>query len=286
MQIPRYIFSLIAPGAAFHAAHVTFPTEGFAEVRHHNHDFFEWIVVIKGSAPHWINGEWTALGENSLTLIRPSDVHAILPREGDLIELVNIAFPTDVWEDFVNATGLQGPAADWEHSSGPISVNLLPDQSIDLQQQALASYKSYHQAPSRLAFSPFWHAAAGTLAGSGHNFGRRSVQPIWLRATVQWAEIRDAEDITLSSLVGVSGVSGAHLSRCMKLHLGVTPTQFINKLRIKQAAYEIAATNKDIASIAFDCGFESLSYFYRRFQNTFGKTPKAYRQDSWKSLKP
>jgi AraC-like DNA-binding protein/mannose-6-phosphate isomerase-like protein (cupin superfamily) len=286
MQIPRYIFSAVAPGAAFHAAHATIPTEGFAEVRHHCHDFFEWIVVIRGSTPHWINGQWTVLGENSLTLIRPSDVHAILPQVGDLIELINIAFPTNVWQDFVTATGLQEQAADWEHSAGPITINLLPDQSIFLQHHALAAYRSFHQTPTRLTFSPFWNAAAAALAGSGHNFGKRSAQPIWLRAAIQWAETRNSEDITLSSLVQVSGVSGAHLSRSMKQHFGVTPTQFINNLRIKQAAYQIAATEKEIASIAFDCGFESLSYFYRRFQNMYGKTPKAYRQDSWKPLRP
>jgi AraC family transcriptional regulator, dual regulator of chb operon len=280
MQFPRYHFAQIAPGAAFHAAHATFPAEGLTEVRHHCHDFFEWIVVIKGTARHWINGEWSVLQKDHLALIRPNDAHAILPRNGESIELVNIAFPVKVWDDFVTATGLQDAARIWAYSTDAICISLLEDQSRRLQQEALTAFRSYHQGPTRLAFSSFWSAAAGTLLGSSNGLGDRSIQPLWLRSAIAWSEHCDPAELTLDALVEAAGVSGAHLSRSMKTHMGTTPTQFITNLRLKKAAYEIATTDHDLAGIAFDCGFGSLSYFYRRFQSFYAKTPKRYRQDA------
>jgi len=60
--------------------------------------------------------------------------------------------------------------------------------------------------------------------------------------------------------------------------------ELINELRVKRAAFELAATDRDIAAIAFDCGFENLSYFYRRFRQFHGKSPRIYREDARRSL--
>jgi len=52
----------------------------------------------------------------------------------------------------------------------------------------------------------------------------------------------------------------------------------LNELRLRKAA-ELLARGGDrrISDIAFDCGFNDLSYFNRSFRRRFGLTPSAAR---------
>ena len=150
--------------------------------------------------------------------------------------------------------------------------------------EAIAAVRSYYNNPTRLAFSQFWRAAAGALAEHGDTGDGRPEQPLWLRNMQAWAQSAGTEDLSLDTLVEASGVSFGHLSRTLKTHTGLTPTEFINEIRIKRAAYELATTDRDIGVIAFDCGFENLSYFYRRFRQVHGKTPRSYREEAKRSL--
>ena len=62
-----------------------------------------------------------------------------------------------------------------------------------------------------------------------------------------------------------------------------TPTEFINELRIKQAAKQIVETDEKIFSVAMDVGFSSLSRFHRLFKKYYGATPAKYRLMSRKN---
>ena len=284
MPIRRLLYADVAPGAAFHAVRAAFAGEGQSEVALHCHDFLEWMVVLNGEATHVVNETEFLLRTGHLVLIRPDDRHAIYPHGPGGIEFVNIAFPVDVWDACVIATGLESWARAWSEAAFAPAVVLTGDQRQRVRAASLAAVRSYHNNPSRLAFSPFWTAAAGALADYQEMGDNGQQQPAWLRKAVRWAERVDVEDLSLESLVEKSGVSFGHLSRTLKAHSGVTPTEFINALRVKRAAFELATTDRDIAAIAFDCGFENLSYFYRRFRQIHGKTPLRYREDAKRSL--
>ncbi len=273
-EIPRLRYLEVAPAnPAFHAVRAAFPVEGRSEVRLHCHDYYEWMVVLKGAARHVVNGEPAVLRSGDLVLIRPDDCHAIFPSEPFGIEFINVAFPAALWRDFVQATGLQEIARKWDVSKSGVCLELTPDQKQALRTEALSAVHHYHHAPTRLAFSPFWCAAAGAFVEQA---GGRN-QPLWLKETLRWVQSVDILELSLDTLVKNSGVSFTHLSRTLKAHTGMTATELINETRINRAAYLLAATDAGIAAIAFDCGFENLSYFYRRFRQFHGEAPRSYR---------
>ena len=61
---------------------------------------------------------------------------------------------------------------------------------------------------------------------------------------------------------------------------GVTPVEYMNKLRIEKSKELLCSTNINILNIAMECGFGSLSTFYEIFKKQVSVTPKEYRKNS------
>jgi AraC family cel operon transcriptional repressor len=104
--------------------------------------------------------------------------------------------------------------------------------------------------------------------------------PVWLSLACRAMYEEENLRAGLPRFVDVSGVTRAHLTRTLKMYRQQTPTEFINELRLDRAAMLLATTPADILDVAADCGFENISYFYRRFRRQFGKTPRAWRKES------
>lgn len=76
------------------------------------------------------------------------------------------------------------------------------------------------------------------------------------------------------------GVSQNHMSAIFKQHYGMTPVQYLGKVRLEHACDLLCNSNEQIAFIAFDVGFDSLAAFYRFFKKNTGTSPAAYRKES------
>lgn len=73
------------------------------------------------------------------------------------------------------------------------------------------------------------------------------------------------------------GISIRHINTIFKEQYHVTPIQYLTEVRMEVAKKMLIETNKDIASICFEVGFESLSTFYRTFKNYTHFSPKKFR---------
>lgn len=72
-------------------------------------------------------------------------------------------------------------------------------------------------------------------------------------------------------------VSASHVYHLFKKTLGMTPTQYINEIRIEKAASKIRHSDMKLDEIACITGFSSTSYFREVFKAHTGITPAQYR---------
>jgi AraC-like DNA-binding protein len=73
--------------------------------------------------------------------------------------------------------------------------------------------------------------------------------------------------------------SPSHFSYLMRKEAGVTFTEMRNRMRVDRAAELLAGTDKPLALVALECGFEDQSYFTKVFRRYRGRTPARYRQE-------
>jgi AraC family transcriptional regulator, melibiose operon regulatory protein len=79
----------------------------------------------------------------------------------------------------------------------------------------------------------------------------------------------------------VARASGLHPNYAMQLYkraVGISIKQSILRNRLDAAQSMLVATDRPIASIAFDCGFGSLSNFYAAFDKRFAVSPAEFRK--------
>ena len=102
-----------------------------------------------------------------------------------------------------------------------------------------------------------------------------------LQVMMQYIQEHYRENISLEDIA-----ASVHIGKSTALeifHQGIrqSPVSWLIHYRLKQAAALLSSTEKKIAGIAEETGFESSTYFCRKFKSLYGITPKEYR-DSMK----
>ncbi|HEX4759090.1 MAG TPA: AraC family transcriptional regulator [Terracidiphilus sp.] len=84
-------------------------------------------------------------------------------------------------------------------------------------------------------------------------------------------------ELTLQHLAQAAGLSPYHFLRTFEQVTGVTPHQYVRRLRLRHAATQLLADSSKILDIVMRCGFGDLSNFNRAFRTEFGVSPRQFR---------
>jgi YesN/AraC family two-component response regulator len=89
-----------------------------------------------------------------------------------------------------------------------------------------------------------------------------------------------AEYITLKQVADLIHLTESNFCNFFKKATGKTFSDYLNTVRINSCCQLLLQTDKPINAIAFECGFETLSYFNRVFLKKKGLTPKEFRKSN------
>lgn len=91
-------------------------------------------------------------------------------------------------------------------------------------------------------------------------------------------EQQSPESLSLEKLAQDARLSPYHFLRTFEQVAGVTPHQYVRRLRLRNAAARLAAERGKVLDIALDSGFGDVSNFNHAFRAEFGVSPRAFRQ--------
>jgi len=89
---------------------------------------------------------------------------------------------------------------------------------------------------------------------------------------------RIAEEISRDEVAALACMTPNAFSRWFKARTAHSLPDFINELRIGNAARMLAETDKSVSEIAFACGFNYLSYFNRQFVRHHRRSSTEFRR--------
>ncbi|TCH99116.1 AraC family transcriptional regulator [Roseococcus sp. SYP-B2431] len=112
---------------------------------------------------------------------------------------------------------------------------------------------------------------------------RRAPNPRERRLAVSaalWLEAQAGEETSLGEAAAQAGLSPFHFLRVFSRTLGVTPHQYLLRVRLDRAARLLGETELPVTEVAFEAGYADLSNFVRAFGRAAGMSPRAFRRSA------
>ena len=177
----------------------------------------------------------------------------------------------------------------WVHFTGSaaeqylseLGINTLPtlchsgkDSLVKLYFERMFEHYSSDGKLRELALSALLLEALVEIARlSGTNEKEKS-----LSRSLAYINSRYTENIKVSELAGIEGLSPSRYHVVFKEHMGMPPSEYIIEQRLRHACGLIASTDMPIGQIASLVGYDDQRFFCRIFKKKLGVSPSEYRK--------
>jgi AraC-like DNA-binding protein len=125
-----------------------------------------------------------------------------------------------------------------------------------------------HQASLRPILENAQHGSGGTQADEQRRIDR----------VLDWIHQHMDQVLTVEAAAALVHVTPAAFSRFFSREVGKSFTEYINDVRCSEASLRLLLSDRPVAVIARECGFETMSHFNHQFRLRTGKTPREFRR--------
>ncbi len=235
----------------------------------HTHDFTELFWVQNGRVIHHLAERKDTLTEGALVLLRPGQPHA-LQGKGEAALVVSLVLHPDL---VASLDRRLPPLPFWQAKQGPTRIERDMRQLADLNHALRLLERGPRDSLSAEAFLlPFLTDLANRQSALPPE------APGWLAAACAAAQDPAVYRAGAAGFVAQTGQSHPHASRSLRRWLGQTPTDYVNTIRMTQAARALTSDTDTLPAIAAAVGITNLSHFHKLFRAHHGMTPLHYRQ--------
>jgi AraC family transcriptional regulator len=110
---------------------------------------------------------------------------------------------------------------------------------------------------------------------------RGGLPPAILRRVCEYMVSRLDDDVSLSEVASISGLSPGHFAFAFKQSMGIAPHAWLRRERVDTAKTLLRNRDLSVAAIATSVGFANQSAFGVAFRKETGLTPTAWRRMHW-----
>ena len=251
----------------------------------HMHSQVEFNFVLSGSMTYWFDGRVLTLTAGRLALFWGMIPHQVTECETNT-RFVVLYVPMAVFLELPTLSELRSAifrgAVIEATDIKPYDREMFLQWREDLSQadsQLDEIVKSELTARVRRLDREGWRdlrEIAQQATGPGHQ-GHDHDRALRVEKMAQFIGEHALENISAEDVAKAAGLHPNYAMSLFKRAVGLTIKQSITRHRLDMAQSMLIATDLPVATIAFDCGFNSLSSFYTAFTQRFHKSPAAFR---------
>ena len=113
------------------------------------------------------------------------------------------------------------------------------------------------------------------LKMQGSNFILRRDDKNPVPSAIKYMKANYSKNIKIKDIANNLNMSESNFSSCFKRTTGISPKDYIKNLKLSKAI-ELLKENT-VTEVAFELGYENISYFISEFKKRYGYTPKQYQ---------
>ncbi len=246
----------------------------------HMHAYFELYYLLDGTRKCFINHSFYTLNPHDMMLIRGGDLHHTSYLTENSHERIVVYFDEYVLNRLYDTYGrdtilscFQYPKCSIPEKDQSYLLELLTSMS---HQQELMDNYSVTILQNRLEELLLYllRLQKATL----HDVEDPSEDSDITTAARYICENFQTE-LTLEAVAGRANMSPTYFSKKFKAMTGFGFKEYLNTIRLKEAARKLKDSNQPITEIALQCGFNDSNYFGDIFKKVYGISPRAFRKD-------
>ncbi|WP_160717782.1 helix-turn-helix domain-containing protein [Chitinophaga solisilvae] len=246
--------------------------DGDMEQELHRHNFYYLLALQQGKGNHEIDFQPYPVDNHTIFLMRPGQVHRLILKTGSSGYIVGFR---DEWQATQDA--LVRKAAAFPH------YPLTADRFQPLQVMLAYIFREYTERQERYGDVIKAHMTAVlTMLIRTQSIQDADNSSMYLQERLEIFSSLLATHISthkqVSDYAALMHLSVYQLNTVTSASLGKTAAACINDYIILEARRYLLATSNKINQIAYELGYEDVSYFIRFFKKHTGYSPEAYRQ--------
>lgn len=242
----------------------------------HTHDFDELVIVKSGHGLHVINSQPIFIKTGDVFYVKKGEYHFY--DELGTLKLINILINPEV--DFTylkNITPLLSQLTSdsfndyaWLDNAGlakviDLATNIFDEKHISENKQAFTVKQESLLLSLISLIIDYKHADADTTEYKVNKILKYVQNDCF--SEIDWHALSERFEIPQRTLF-----------RHLKDKTGLTPENYLKRLRLISARKQIRETDISITNIAFDCGFSNSNHFATAYKSVFGNTPSQERE--------
>ena len=258
----------------------------------HAHRFTEMVIVLSGRGVQQANGFRNVVSQGDIWVIPAGGTHSYL--ECNKLSLVNILFDLNKLPiPFMDMHLLPGfhelfpDAEKFFQEARPYPGYRMPERLLKelkpLLKEMVLECKKFTPGQNYRLLSLFMLIVGKLIS----NYPEQAVQlnsnlfPAYqLSEVIGFLNREYRNKITLQDILKRIPMSRSTLNRNFIKAFGMSPIQYLNKIRLDHAAEMLTSTELSVSEIAQQSGFEDSNYFTRTFHKKYGIAPGKWRKTS------
>lgn len=253
---------------------VTVRPKGEVPEEMHWHDYYEITLVEGGSGTYFAEGTTYRMNKGDLIVFNRDEPHGWVSVNGEMCLVVLIFF------DQLITDSDQKMDAQYLSALNNVGIrfqNRIPgdsDYADAIRGIFLEMYGEWtgRQAGYRLMVKADLmrlltllarhfpaegeESPAGPVPGRTHGYDA-------IGSALRYLDIHYAEQISLADIAAVCGMSPAYFSTCFHRVTGENFVSYLTRIRVRRASALLSTTDQPVSQIAFSCGFNNMSTYYR-----------------------
>lgn len=244
----------------------------------HWHVEFEILHVIRGALTITIDEQLVNASEGSIIIIPPGALHSAVPSDCDyeciVFDMNMLLNKNDECNALFHKIMENNIALQNLFDSNHPQILALGENMFKHLSSKCTGFQTLVFGSLYMIFGIIYSEGYfSKQSGSSKHTHRRISQ---LKTALEYIESHYSTNISLAEIAGSVDMSPKYFCRFFQEMTHQTPISYLNNYRIERACYQILTTDASITEIAYNCGFNDLSYFIKTFKQYKGTTPKKY----------
>lgn len=250
----------------------------------HDHEFHEIVYIVKGNANHYINGKVFPMTTGCLYFIRNTDIHTYSDFIGDSFIYYTLLFEKAAVHEMFSYYGMEKAEAELLSLPLPPEVQLGITAREHMEARFSELFLMMHN--NTQTFKTHSRLLLTELVSEYFTESPKSNThiPLWLEYACEKMQLPKNLIMGTERFFDICGRKREHCTRTMKKHMGITPNEYIQRLRMKYAAVLLSSGDFTVSEVADECGYNSLPHFYELFTKEFGISPGKYKKQNSKPM--